>query len=133
MTVAARAPALRAVWPLLTVQNIEASLHFYRDQLGFAEVGRAESDGRLFWCRVARGGSSIMLQQWDPEDGPIEGRGRGVSLYFLCDDVESLYAELTAHGIRLDPPQTQDYGMKQIFVPEPDGYFICFESETVPS
>ena len=108
-------------------------MHFYRDQLGFTEVGRAESDGRLFWCRVARGGSSIMLQQWDPEDGPIEGRGRGVSLYFLCDDVESLYAELTAHGIRVGSSTDPGIRHEGRFCTEPDGYFICFESETVPS
>ena len=41
-----------------------------------------------------------------------------------------MYAELTSRGLRLDPPKVAYYGMKQLFVPEPDGYSICFESET---
>jgi uncharacterized glyoxalase superfamily protein PhnB len=121
---------VRAVWPLLVVEDLQASIRFYCEGLGFTVEGRAESDGRLFWCRLVRGGASIMLQQWDPEDGPKENRGRGVSLYFLCDDVDVLYAELLSNGLTLGPPHTEDYGMRQLFVPEPDGYLICFESET---
>lgn len=129
MTTDARASAVLAVWPLLVVRDIDASLRFYRDRLGFAEEGRAEADSRLFWCRVARGGASLMLQAWDPEDGPLDGRGRGVSLYFLCDDADALYEEFVSKGVQLDPPHAEDYGMRQLFVPEPDGYVICFESE----
>jgi|CXWL01.1.fsa_nt_gi catechol 2,3-dioxygenase-like lactoylglutathione lyase family enzyme len=131
MADAERVSAVREVWPLLVVRDIEASVRFYRDALGFRVEGRAESDGGLFWCRVSRGGASVMLQQWDPEDGLIDGRGRGVTLYVLCDDVDLLYSELLSRKLRLDPPRTESYGMRQLFVPEPDGYALCFESEIV--
>lgn len=122
--------SIRQIWPLLTVQDIERSVEFYRDRLGFTVVGRAESEGRLFWCRLERGGVSLMLQQAEVEDGPAAGRGRGVSLYFLCDDVDGLHAELQARGLSLKPPTPASYGMKQLFVPEPDGCSICFECPT---
>jgi glyoxylase I family protein len=53
-----------------------------------------------------------------------------VAFYFVCDDAESMHAELTARGLSLDPPTVAYYGMKQLFVPEPDGYALCFESPT---
>jgi hypothetical protein len=87
----------------------------------------------MFWCRLERGGASIMLQQAEAEDGPAEGRGRGVAFYFICDDADAVYTELTSRGLPLEKPTVAYYGMKQLFVPEPDGYSICFESETAPA
>lgn len=130
MTINGPSASVWQVWPLLTVQDIDRSVEFYRDQLGFSVVGNAETDGKLFWCRLERGGSCIMLQQAEEEDGPAEGRGRGISLYVVCDDTDAVHAELANRGLQLSPPSVAYYGMKQLFVPEPDGYSICFESPT---
>lgn len=112
------------------MQDIDRSIAFYRDRLGFSVVGVAKTVERVFWCHLKRGGASIMLQQAEPADGPAAGRGRGVGFYFVCDDADALYAEWTGRGLMLAPPTVADYGMKQLFVPEPDGYSICFESPT---
>ena len=40
-----------------------------------------------------------------------------------------MHAELSSRGMQLAPPTIAYYGMKQLVVPEPDGYFICFESD----
>lgn len=120
---------VRQLWPLLFVKDIAMSVQFYRDQLSFTLVRQADSQGRMFWCRLQRGGASLMLQQAEPEDSAPEGRGRGVVLYFICDDVDALHAELTTRGLQLEPPIVAYYGMRQLFVPEPDGYSVCFESE----
>lgn len=129
MAVAEQIAVVRQLWPLLFVQDIERSVRFYRDQLGFSLVNRADAHAKMFWCRLERGGASIMLQQAEDEDGPAEGRGRGVAFYFVCDDADAMYRELTSRGLQLEPPKVAYYGMKQLFVPEPDGYSICFESE----
>ena len=128
VTTIPRTTPVRELWPLLFVQDIERSLVFYRDRLGFDVVGEAKVGGKTFWCRLQRGGASIMLQQAAAEDGPAQGRGRGVAFYFVCDDAEAMHGELTARGLKLDPPTIAEYSMKQLFVPEPDGYAICFES-----
>lgn len=129
MMVDDRLASVQAVWPLLAVDDLPATLTFWRDRLGFDVVGQAESEGRLFWCRLQRHGASIMLQAADAEeDGPARERGRGVSLYFVCDDVDALYRELVGKGVSLEPPDVAYYGMKQLVVPEPHGYFVCFES-----
>lgn len=130
MTMPVKVSVLQTVWPLLAVDDLEASIVFWRDRLGFNLVGRAESDdGHLFWCRLERDGSSIMLQSADEaEDGPAKGRGRGVTLYFVCDDVDAFFQEVSSRGLRAEPPTTAYYGMRQLYVPEPNGYLVCFES-----
>jgi uncharacterized glyoxalase superfamily protein PhnB len=130
MAIAEHTAVVRQLWPLLVVQDIERSVGFYRDRLGFALASQANAQGKVFWCRLERGGASIMLQQAEAEDGLPEGRGRGVVFYFVCDDADAIYAELSSRGLQLDSPKVAYYGMKQLFVPEPDGYLICFESET---
>ena len=118
---------VRQLVPLLAVTDIQRSLEFYRDRLGFTLTGQAENEGRLSWCSMVRGGSAIMLQQAEDEDGPAKGRGRGVSFYFVCEDADAIYAELTSRGLQISPPTVAYYGMKQVIVPEPDGYYLCFE------
>jgi catechol 2,3-dioxygenase-like lactoylglutathione lyase family enzyme len=130
MATAEQVATVRQLWPLLSVGDIDRSVDFYQNTLGFTIVGRAEAAGRLFWCRLESGGASIMLQQAEEEDGSAEGRGRGVAFYFVCDDVEQLHTEFSSRGIKLDPIAVAEYGMKQLFVPEPDGYSVCFESPT---
>ena len=130
MATAAQVATVRHLWPLLAVEDIDRSINFYQSKLGFSIVGRAEADGRLFWCRLERGGASIMLQQADEEDGPVGDRGRGVAFFFVCDDADRLHAELSSRGLQLARVTVAEYGMKQLFVPEPDGYSICFESPT---
>jgi uncharacterized glyoxalase superfamily protein PhnB len=83
----------------------------------------------MFWCRLERGGSSIMLQTAEEaEDGPAKERGRGVTLYFVCDDVDVLFEEVSSRGLGVNPPTLAYYGMRQLFVTEPNGYLVCFES-----
>ena len=124
MTTATKAATVRQVWPLLAVQNIERSLEFYRDRLGFVLNGTAENEGKMFWCRLERGGACLMLQQAEEEDGPAEHRGNGVSFYFVCDDADAIFTELTSRGLKLRAPTVAYYGMKQVVVPEPDGYYL---------
>ncbi len=124
----AKTASIRETWPLLFVQDIARSLDFYRDRLGFEVVHEAQNDGQVFWCRLKRDHSSLMLQQAEPEDGEPQGRGRGVVLYFVCDDADAMHADLTARGLDLPEPETAYYGMRQVSVVDPDGYDLCFES-----
>src|SRR3954468_16277903 len=95
---------VRQLKPLIAVSDIQRSIEFYRDRLGFTLTGQAENEGKIFWCSMERGGSAIMLQQAEDEDGPAESRGRGVSFYFICDDAGMIYAELKSRGLQLGPP-----------------------------
>ena len=129
---ATKTSTIRAVWPLLVVDDLDASIAFWTQRLGFSIVGRAEADGRVFWCRLERDGASIMLESGESEPAPASIRGKGVVFYFVCEDVDSYLAEVTRRGLDIEPPTNTYYGMRQIFVPEPNGYSICFESAIGP-
>ena len=115
--------------PLLFVDDIGRSVAFYRARLGFELTRSWEPGGRLSWCRLDRGGAAVMLQQAIAgEDGPAEGRGRGVGFFLLCDDADAMHTDFVSRGLTVAPPQAAFYGMNQVFVKDPDGYELCFQS-----
>lgn len=120
--------ALHELTPLLIVAAMSRSLAFYRDQLGFQMTQDWSPGGRLAWCRLERDGVSLMLQQACDEDGPEEGRGRGVVFYFSCADADREYDRLQASGVNVARPQVAFYGMNQLVVTDPDGYELCFQN-----
>ena len=48
-------------------------------------------------------------------------------MYFGCSDVDSAYQHLTAQGLELNPSRVDWYGMKQLYLTDPDGYGLCFQ------
>jgi uncharacterized glyoxalase superfamily protein PhnB len=132
MAIVHQSATIQDLIPLLFVEDMDGSLAFYRDQLGFDVAEKWEPEGKIAWCRLVRGGATLMLQEACEEDGPAAGRGRGVGFFFHCDDADTVHIELCAKGLLLDPPTTAFYGMKQLFFKDPDGYELCFQSRVKP-
>ena len=128
MPVTERSVAIQEIVLLLVVKDIERSVAFYCESLGFEVTQRWLPDGKLAWCRIERGSAALMLQRSCEEDGSATGRGRGVCFYFLCDDANVLCAEFRAAGLAVIAPQVAFYGMNQLFVTDPDGYELCFQN-----
>ncbi len=127
-----RPVTVRELAPLLFVNDIERSAAFYCDQLGFEIRQTWKPKDKLAWCRLERNSAAIMLQQACEEDGPPAGRGRGVAFFFNCDDADAEYVRLSDRGLQLQPPTVAFYGMKQLFLRDPDGYQLCFQNPTEP-
>ncbi len=123
-------PPIRSLAPLLVVKDISRSVDFYSNKLDFTVTEQWSPDGDLKWCRLERGNSAIMLQQACDEDGPSEGRGRGVIFYFNCDDANAEHERLAALGVDIDPPKVAFYGMNQLYLHDPDDYQLCFQNCT---
>lgn len=117
------------VVPLLWVKDMDQALGFYQ-KLGFKLTESWTPRGNIQWCRVEFHGATLMLQIAD--DAKIEQvqnpADNGIQLYFITDDVDLLYRQFRASGIDIKPPKVEFYGMKQVFVPDPDGRTLCFES-----
>jgi uncharacterized glyoxalase superfamily protein PhnB len=128
---------LRGSAPLFEVFDMPAAFAFYRGVLGFEVVNtnRAKdtdpADVDCAWLRLDD--VDLMLntaydQGERPEQrDPKRVFGRGVCLYMGCPDVDAAYAHLRAHGIKAKPPKVAPYGMKQLYVSDPDGYTLCFQ------
>lgn len=129
----------RGLVPLLQVFDMTVSLAFYRDMMGFEVVEASPevetAEGRFsHWMLLTRGGAEVMLNTaYDADERPAEvdrarWSGHGdIGLFIGCPDVDAAYAELLAKGLKLDPPKVAPYGMKQLYVTDPDGYGICLQ------
>ena len=49
------------------------------------------------------------------------------ALYIGCPDVDAAFRYLRGKGIALDAPQVAHYGMKQLYLKDPDGYTFGFQ------
>ena len=125
--------------PFFGVTNMEASLRFYVDGLGF-EMKRwwipegdehyPDGEAKIRWCWLELGFAAIMLQEFLPERRPKEALGTGTSVCFECDDALALYREFKLRGI--EPRSRPSVGNRLWVVPlsDPDGYRIEFSSPT---
>ncbi len=65
---------LKQVVPFLGVTDMERSVRFYIDGLGFAMKHQWVPEGKLRWCWLTRGGASLMLQEFVKEGhGGVNG------------------------------------------------------------
>jgi catechol 2,3-dioxygenase-like lactoylglutathione lyase family enzyme len=124
--VKAEANVAQAV-PFFGVTNMEVSLRFYVDGLGFALTRKWIDDGKLRWCWLQLGGAALMLQEFTKK--PESKVGVGVSVCFQCKDALAIYHETKARGLTPKHPFVGN-GMWVTAFTDPDGYKIDFESPT---
>lgn len=127
------APNVKQAVPFFQVTDIDASLGFYVDGLGFALTLQWVPEGRIRWCWLELGGAALMLQEYwrdGKRAGAPEGLlGQGVSICFMCADAVAIYHELTSRGIAATRPFVGN-GLWVTSVSDPDGYRLHFESPT---
>lgn len=120
---------LTQVVPFLAVTDIERSVRFYLNGLGFTMKHQWTPEGKLRWCWLTRGAASIMLQEYLPGRRPEGALGQGVSLCFQCEDAVALYREFRSRGIEAAEPFVGN-SMWVTVLSDPDGYKLDFESPT---
>ncbi|MFZ0395674.1 MAG: VOC family protein [Terracidiphilus sp.] len=135
---------VNGVAPLVQVFDMKKSIHFYRDQLGFTLTGKSASfsddPDDVGWCMLELGPACVMLNTaYDPDEvhaapdaAPDAARWSGhqdTCLYFGCPDVNAAYQHLLAQGLTPNPPKVAWYGMKQLYLTDPDSFGICFQGQ----
>ena len=127
---------VRGVCTLLLVFDMPTALRFYRDVLGFEIVDTSDpgAGDRVDWCYLRLDSAEVMLNAAyeEPERPPAPEQSRVAAhadtcLYFGCPDVDGAYRYLRAKGIDVQEPTIAHYGMKQLYVSDPDGYLLCFQ------
>jgi lactoylglutathione lyase len=123
--------------PFFGVTNMESSLRFYVDGLGFKMKNQwipdrpaDKPDGRIRWCWLEFGDAAIMLQEFLPEHRPKETLGTGASVSFMCEDALALYREFKSRGIQTRNRPFVGNRMWVVPVTDPDGYRMEFQSPT---
>ena len=121
------------VVPFFAVNDMEKSLAFYVDGIGFEIKTKWADEGVLRWCHLQIGGAGLMLQQFKTEGHDSrqfsDNKGEGVSLCFFCDDAIELYRDVKSRGIEASEPVVGN-GLWITSLIDPDGYRMDFESPT---
>lgn len=121
--------------PVLHVSDVEASLRFYMDQLGFTSPWRYDEDGKVRVAQVARQACALILSDQWPEK-------IGKGLMFISLNVEpatpetaiaaldALRAELEAKDV---PIKEGSWGYRILIVDDPDGNQLFFNYPSEPA
>ena len=124
---------IRSLCPLIQVFNMRRSLAFYRDVLGFLVAGDSGGGDDASWVWLQRGEINLMLNdQYEhghvPPEPPAERQKwhRDTCLYFSADP-DAVYEYLHSQGIEIESPKDAPYGMRQLYLNDPDGYNLCFQ------
>jgi uncharacterized glyoxalase superfamily protein PhnB len=122
---------LRSVAPSLVAADLQRSLAWYRDVLGFIlEQEWKNDDGTLGGVTLKAGTTTFMISQDDWAKGRDRVKGVGFRLYCITvQDIDKLAAGIEARGGTLaSRPTTQPWGMRDFTVVDPDGFRISISS-----
>lgn len=119
--------ALRSASPSFTVNDLEKSLAWYRDVLGFGVEELWKNDeGEVMGASLKAGNVSFMIGQDDWKRGRDRKKGEGFRIY--CEtqkNVDDLAKRIESKGGRLDNgPTDQPWGVRDISLTDPDGFKI---------
>ncbi len=125
--------------PLIQVFDMPASVKFYRDILGFQIVAQSEPGKHFGWAMLKRGRMILMLNTaYEPEHRPLEADAArtaahgDTAFFFNCPEPDAAHAYFQSKGLNATAPVVTHYGMKQVYVKDPDGYDLCFQCEAAP-
>lgn len=115
----------------LTVQDLEKSLAWYTDVIGFAIDRRHEREGKLVAVSLKAGRVRILLGQDDGAKGWDRVKGQGISVQFTTvQSVDEIAERIKDAGGTLDTePVDTPWGARVFRITDPDGFKLVFSME----
>ncbi|MEO1052681.1 MAG: VOC family protein [Bacteroidota bacterium] len=117
--------------PVFHVADVEVSVDFYCDKLGF-ERPRIWGEPPFF-ATPKRDDMTIMLQRVDSEDKikPNNILDGNWDVYFWVRDAQELFEEFKSNNVPVEskPERNHEQGSIEFTVIDPDGYHLVFAEE----
>jgi uncharacterized glyoxalase superfamily protein PhnB len=122
---------LRSMAASLTVHDLDRSVAWYRDVLGFFVGERWEEGGKVRGIQMKAGACDIMLGQDDFAKGRDRQKGEGFRLWVATiQDITALATRIKAAGWSLDrEPSETPWGDWAFALSDPDGFKITVIQE----
>ena len=130
-------PQFKKLTPNLLVANVERSLAFYVDTLGFARGMTVPDASPFVFAAVTSGDVEIFLNDAATavkEYPAFAGKPIGATgtMFIELEGVDALHERIKSSVTITMPLVTQFYGMREFGILDPDGYVITF-AERIPS
>lgn len=119
---------------VLIVEEIEKSLPFWVDRMGFEKIVEVPDEDRLGFVILARSGAELMLQtiasvrKDEPKFAPDGAATKGCGLFIEVDDFGDIRKRLQGYPIVM-PERVSFYGMREIGISEPSGHTVIFAAK----
>ncbi len=119
----------QAISPFFIVSNVDQTIAFYRDKLGF-ETRFKQPDRNPFSAIIGRDGAQIFIKS-EKNVVPLPNPKRHPHLrwdaFVYVEDPDALAAEFADHGAAFSVPlkDTHD-GLRGFEICDPDGYVLFF-------
>jgi catechol 2,3-dioxygenase-like lactoylglutathione lyase family enzyme len=123
---------LRSLVPVLDVRDVDASIDFYCEVLGFELRDKAEWSGKTEWALLKSDQVQLMLcAAREAEIEEAEAPGEGV--FFLHhENIESLLVGLGTRGYTtMEPLLPGSKSRRDFYLRDPDGYVLWFSTRPV--
>jgi catechol 2,3-dioxygenase-like lactoylglutathione lyase family enzyme len=125
---------LKSLTPNLIVSNVERSIAFYCDVLGFTVAATVPDASPYVFAIVQSGPVQIFLNAPEPaiaeypafKDRPIGGT---LTLFVDVRDIQRAHAELAGKVKIVMPLEHKWYGVTEFAFEDPDGYLITFAEQ----
>jgi len=121
----------RALSASLTVKDLEKSMAWYRDVVGFTVDQKHERDGKLRAVSLKAGAVRILINQDDGAKGRDRVKGEGFSLQITTaqniDDIANRIKQ--AGGTLVSEPADMPWGVRVFRLRDPDGFTFVVSSE----
>jgi uncharacterized glyoxalase superfamily protein PhnB len=120
----------RTVSASLTVKDLQTSLAWYRDVVGFAVDQKHEREGTLRAVSLRAGDVRILIGQDDGAKGWERVKGEGISLMFTTDQNIDAAAQRIkdSGGILESEPADTPWGARVFRLRDPDGFLLVISS-----
>ena len=115
--------------PQFLVDDLDRSLSYYRDRLGFA----VDFVYDAFYASVSRDGCAIHLKDAKKVTADRANRkdNEHLDAFFAVNDVRTLHQELVSRGAKVIKAIGQrPWDAVDFVVEDPDGYVLCFSQRS---
>ena len=118
-----RGAQVESIIPILSVRDLAVSVRYYVEVLRFSLDWSDPETSTM--ASVSRDGKAIMLCQ--------QSQGQaGTWIWIGVEDIEPLYRQYAARGVRFQEPPTSYPWAYEMRVEDPDGHVLRFGSEPKP-
>ncbi len=122
---------LKKLTPNIMVEDVNGTVQFYKDVLGFQVIVTVPEEGVFNWAMLGRDDVQLMVQSRASltEELPLlHGRAIGGTLTFYVDvsDVQGLYEQIKGKVTIVQDMHTTFYGAQEFAIQDNNGYILAF-------